>query len=295
VLVFRIDLPIFVYMEFKHQVTELIRQRRSVRSYSPVRLESGMEQQVRDILHQHAIGPLNNQVTFQLVESRSSNEMEKVKIGTYGFIKGARHFVAGVVGRNAFAEEDYGYLLEKIILHLLEKGLGTCWLGGTFKRSEFTQLLSHSSELFIPAVTPVGYPADTMSKRERLIRKGAGSDRRKPWDELFFDETFSKPLRLEKFERDFTPFEMVRLAPSASNKQPWRVVRSKSNFHFILDRTPGYTGFVKNVDLQRIDMGIAMAHFELSFNESGQDGSWEILDHGIALAEGSEYIVSWVR
>jgi len=50
----------------------------------------------------------------------------------------AQYFVAGTVRSVAFAEEDYGYLLEEIMLQLLDMGLGTCWLGGTFKRNELT-------------------------------------------------------------------------------------------------------------------------------------------------------------
>ena len=68
---------------------------------------------------------------------------------------------------------------------------------------------------------------------------------------------------------------MVRLAPSASNRQPWRIIagRSRKDFHFFLERTPGYNNnrFVKS-DLQRVDMGIAMCHFELAMKESGFNG-----------------------
>ena len=34
--------------------------------------------------------------------------------------------------------------------------------------------------------------------------------------------------------------EMVRRGPSASNKQPWRVVRAGERWHLYLQRTRGY-------------------------------------------------------
>ena len=47
-------------------------------------------------------------------------------------------------------------------------------------------------------------------------------------------------------------------------------------------------------DLQRVDMGIAMAHFELTAMEVGLDGSW-IVDNQISSSEieGIEYLVTW--
>jgi hypothetical protein len=246
-----------------------------------------------DLLAFYKRGPMGSSISFQLVHKKMGKE-GKVKIGTYGFIKGAQYFIAGEVKKGPFSEVDYGFLFEKIMLHILELGLGSCWLGGTFKRSEFTQFLGNTGDMIIPAISPVGFPANGMSKREKLIRRGAGSDSRKAWEELFFEEKFGNVMDERKEDAYLLPLQMLRLAPSASNKQPWRIVRSKKDFHFFLQRTPGYGGFIKNVDLQRIDIGIAMAHFELSCNETGRAGSWKILKPGIELADDCEYIVSWV-
>lgn len=282
-------------MKFEQSVTLLIRQRKSVRNYLPKAFDPSLESQIREILASHTKGPMGNEVTFHLVKEKKDNDGGKVKIGTYGFIKGARYFIAGEVREGRFFNEDYGFLLEKVMLHMLEAGLGTCWLGGTFSRSEFSQIIGADKDLLIPAVTPVGFPADKMSTRERLIRRGAGSDRRKPWRELFFEDSFEKPLEYDEENETHLPLEMVRLGPSASNKQPWRIVKSGRIYQFILERTPGYGSFAKNVDLQRIDMGIAMAHFELTAKEIGMDGRWEVLDPDIELKNEMEYIISWVQ
>lgn len=297
-------------MKLNQPVTELIRQRRSVRNYLPKEFDTKTKDQVREILSRYTSGPMGNKVAFHLVKRNASTNGQRLKIGTYGFIKGAQYFIVGTMNRDAFAEEDYGFLLEQIILHMHDMGLGTCWLGGTFKRSDFTRLLGHSDDTFIPAVTPVGHPASSMSNRERLIRKGAGSDQRKPWEELFFEMAFDQPLQRDAgSEHDRLLLEMVRLAPSASNKQPWRIVRGNNVFHFFLQRTPGYGGFVKDVDLQRIDMGIAMAHFELTARTHGAAGGWKVMDphpvrgagsskagdHAILPNDNTLYIVSWVQ
>ena len=95
------------------------------------------------------------------------------------------------------------------------------------------------------------------------------------------------------------PLEMVRIGPSASNKQPWRVVNHNQFWRFYLRRTAGYYDDpVKRLlglcDLQRLDMGIAMCHFELTARELGLDGKWgveeEVDKYPNAL---TEYVVSW--
>ena len=66
-----------------------------------------------------------------------------------------------------------------------------------------------------------------------------------------------------------------------------------------MQRTPGYReDIIKKVlrlcDLQRLDMGIAMSHFELTAKELGLKGKWVVEDdlnkNPSAL---TEYIVSW--
>ncbi len=97
-----------------------------------------------------------------------------------------------------------------------------------------------------------------------------------------------------------TVLDMVRWGPSASNKQPWRILNVGGIWHFYLQRTPGYgkesmLGRLLGVaDVQRIDMGIAMCHFELSALEMGVSGRWSVsAPSGIKLPPNTEYVVSW--
>ena len=90
----------------------------------------------------------------------------------------------------------------------------------------------------------------------------------------------------------------MRLAPSASNRQLWKVVKKDDRFHFYLRRTPGYQDqavlkWTGRADLQRI--GIAMCHFDLVCNEKGHTGKWLVHDPKLALPdELTGYCVSWV-
>jgi hypothetical protein len=49
-------------------------------------------------------------------------------------------------------------------------------------------------------------------------------------------------------------------------------------------------------DIQRLDMGIAMAHFELTARELGLSGRWERKEPSVQKPdELTEYVVSWVN
>ena len=93
------------------------------------------------------------------------------------------------------------------------------------------------------------------------------------------------------------PLEMLRLGPSASNRQPWRLVKESGRdiFHLYLRRSRGYDKLIKAVDLQRIDMGIAMSHFELTARELGLGGRWQAVSPSVSpVPERTEYVQSWI-
>ncbi len=236
--------------------------------------------------------PFGTQTRFHLVHAVSP-QLGRVR-GSYGVIKGARDYIVGVVQQSERDLEDFGFLFEKIILLATEMGLGTCWMGGTFNRSSFADRVELKPDEILPAVSPVGYRAGRRTMVDSMFRFGAKSKMRKKWGELFFDGDFSTAL--DKGGDDYSiPIEMVRLAPSASNNQPWRIVRNVEGYHFFLQRSKNYDRLFR-VDLQRIDMGIAMCHFELAASEEGLGGKWSIEDVAVGdLPDRTEYVASWVR
>ncbi|MFA9424080.1 MAG: nitroreductase family protein, partial [Sedimentibacter sp.] len=167
-----------------------------------------------------------------------------------------------------------------------------CWLGGTFKKSDFEQYLSMNENEFIPIVSPVGIKKEKPRLLETAMRAVIGANNKKPWNELFFDGNVSTPLNKNIAGAYDVPIEMVRLGPSASNKQPWRIIKDKNLFHFYLCRNKGYK--VGNYDMQKNDLGIATCHFELAAKELGLNGKWEELAN-INSPKEWEYIITWIE
>ncbi len=286
-------------MQFHRPVTELIQMRFSCRTYQDRPIEEETRRDLADFLASDQVGPLGTRARFLLVAAAEQDRAELRGLGTYGVIRGATGFVIGAVGRETKGMEDYGYMLERIVLLATDLGLGTCWLGGFFTRSSFSTKIGLGRGEVVPAVIATGYPAERRTFVEEMVRRQAGSAQRYAWGQLFFRERLGSPLAREEAGAYAVPLEMVRLAPSASNKQPWRVVQDGSALHFFLQRTPGYgslLGLVRLADLQRVDMGIAMSHFELTAQELGLRGRWVSSDPGIPRPAGqTEYVVSWVE
>ncbi len=242
---------------------------------------------------------LGSSIRFQIAAANEEDASSLKELGTYGFIKNPAGFVIGSVLNQPFALEDFGYQMELIILRAVELGIGSCWLGGTFTKSRFSRLMDLNKGENIPSVISIGYPADQKAWMDRISRIYAGADRRLPWNEIFFTDTFTQPLPHAQAGQFQKPLELVRLAPSASNKQPWRILKRGDLFHFFLKRTKNYPSplfksLLGLADLQRIDMGIVMAHFEISAQEMGLIGDW-IMDKPDLPFETSEldFIATW--
>ena len=216
---------------FLHEIGELVQTRSSWRSYQKRGIDPEKTDQMSEFLaHLHG-GLFASKMRFMMVASEQSDYEDLKKLGTYGFIKNAPAFIVGAVEPGRFDLEDFGYAMETAILKATDIGLGTCWLGATFHKSNFTRRARVSEKELIPAVAAIGYPTSQRGTFDKIVRFGAGSKKRKKPEELFFDGSFGVPLKEEAAGEYFRPLQMVRLAPSASNRQPWRIVKEKDKPH----------------------------------------------------------------
>ena len=208
-------------------------------------------------------------------------------------LAGEKLYVSAVVAKGEHAEEAYGYSFEALLMHAHEMGLGTVWIGGTMPRDKFEAATGLAQNEVMPCMSPLGKVAKKMSIKESLMRKGVKADSRYDFSELFFKGDFGSPLTegkaMEAGLRD--ALECVRLAPSAVNKQPWRVVVGDRVAHFYEKHDKG--SITAGYDLQKIDLGIAMYHFEKELLAEGRLPKCEVNDPGIAVPEGVDYVVSY--
>jgi len=281
-------------MTFTKSIIDIIKERTSWRTYDPKPLEEDLRTRLTKLLELEGVKSpfdgLAGKYRFGLVGMPEFDPNEKKKIGTYGVIQGAQDFIVGAIEKSDYASEQYGYMMEYLILGATELNLGTCWLGGFFNKSLFGLKFNISPEEIMPAITSIGYYPNKRRKMEIMVRKSIRADKRYPWERLFFNGGFSEPLVQDDVEEKYaTLIEMVRLAPSAGNKQPWRIVKDpeENTFHFhVIEATGKYSVFPP------IDIGIAVCHWDLTAKELGIKGKWEISRPDIP-SEGFIYKISW--
>ena len=208
-------------------------------------------------------------------------------------ISGTDLWIAGKVKQVPHAEEAFGYSFEKVVLYAESLGLGTTWIAGTMNRPVFEKAINLQAGEKLPCVSPLGYPAQKMGLREVMMRKGVGADKRMKFENLFFEGSFEKPLSESAAGEIAEPLEMVRWAPSAVNKQPWRVVIAGGKAHFYEKRSRGYLG-ADGWDLQKIDLGIALYHFEYGLCGQGKKPAFCLDDPGIPTPPDVFYIATYV-
>lgn len=225
-------------------------------------------------------------VTFKLLDTETSHVSSPVIIG-------ATTYLAAKAPKRPGMEEAFGYAFEQAVLEATDLGLSTVWLAATIDRPAFEHAIDLGPDEAMPAVSPLGYAADKSSLRETVMRRSMKSDERVPFGSLFFANDFDHALSESEAGIWKTPLEMVRKAPSATNKQPWRAVVQDGGVHFFEQKTRGYAK--DGVDIQKVDLGIAICHFEIAAQETGCTGRIVQEDPEIFAPEGCDYIATWKR
>lgn len=196
-------------------------------------------------------------------------------------IEGEDTYIAAKVPKVKHCEEAFGYSFEMMVLFAWRLGIGTTWIGGTLNRPLFEKAADTKDDEYMMIVTPIGYPSKTQSEVDTRLREIVQGDWRVPYSELFYENDFTTPL-----DSNEDCLDAVRWAPSAANRQPWRVVKQDDEYHFYLEHTKGYSSGV-DWDVQKIDLGIAICHFMYV-----KRGNLIIDEPNIKINEYVEYIAT---
>lgn len=265
-------------------IEKLVRSRRSVRTFDDRAVDAETRAKLQAFIEK-LDNPYGLTIEYRLLDAKEHKLSSPV-------VSGGELYVGGKMKRTEHMEEAFGYSFEQLVLYAQSLGLGTVWIGGTMDRGVFEKAMELGEGEVMPCVSPLAYPGKKMALRESMMRKGLKADDRRPFGELFFDGSLDVPLTAEKAGKLAFPLEMVRWAPSAVNKQPWRVIVTDKAAHFYLKKAKGFAdGGAGN--MQKIDMGIALCHFELAAKERGLTVSFALSDPGLETSADMEYIASY--
>ncbi|KAJ4462845.1 putative Nitroreductase family protein [Paratrimastix pyriformis] len=252
-------------------LVESIKQRTSWRKYEGAPLTPAERATIQSFLDDDRLmtGPFGLRVRVVLVDKDHEG-----KLGTYGVISGCSTFLVGKLAErgNPTDGSDFGCVFERLVLRCTQMGLGTVWLGGTFNGPEFSRAAQCAPGERVVIVSPVGHKTTKRGMMDGMMRTFAGSAKRLAWDKIFFRPAGAAlaPLATPAEAGPLAvPLELARLAPSAVNRQPWRMV-----VHATAPATVSFWGVPDKHGFSRNDVGIAMCHFETAMAAAHLAGAW---------------------
>jgi len=233
-----------------------LRQRQSIRSFSekpiPEDLVKKLMAEITDI-NTHRAG-----LHFSLVTD-DSRPFEGFS-ASYGMLRGVRNFVACIVDstvRNVWIEA--GYAAQQFVMFAVELGLGTCYVGGTFKRDAVNLQMRAGWKL--PFVVAFGYPEE----KEGMISKFAVKflhRKKTSYIDFLADRSESALHFVNQNEWMKSGLEGLDSAPSSINRRPVRIAIENNTVKAYVEKP--------SADML-IDLGIGLWNFE-----SASGGFFEI-------------------
>lgn len=182
-----------------------------------------------------------------------------LKLSGRMFSGGVSTYVALIGPDEDGCRERFGYFGEKLVLHATERGLGTCWVAGTFDRESVVVPLAEGE--VIHDVIPVGYKPAKQPLKQRTVRAGLRRMDKKP-------EALYQGLTSLAEAPDWvrSGIEAVLKGPSAVNQQPVVFVQDEAGIRATLPRYKR--------EIEYTDLGIAKLHFQLGAEAAGVSGTW---------------------
>ncbi len=211
---------------------EFITKRKSIRKYDLTPLDQDTLGSITSYMH--TVKPLYDsiQVDMKLVSQNDVNNLLSIN---------APHYIIVSSEKKEGYLTHVGFMLQQVDLFLSSIGIGSCWLGmGKPSKSILT-----TSELEFVIVLALG------KSKEPLHRMNISEFKRKPIEAI------------SNVHEEDSLLSAVRLAPSATNSQPWYFIRSGDRFHAYCIKN----NMVKAIlyeKMNKIDMGIAICHLWLA-------------------------------
>lgn len=222
----------------KANLYEAIFRRKSIRKYELTSLDGNTIAEIS--AHMDDLKPMYDNIKTEM-KIISQNDVKQ------RLMKKAPHYIAVFSENKEGYLSNVGFMLQQMDLFLSANGIGSCFQGIPKPKGEILK----STELEFVIVLAFGKPT------EPLHRENISEFKRKPLEQIT-DISGADEL-----------LEPVRIAPSSTNSQPWFFTGGKNIFHAYCAKL----NFIKAVmfkKLNKIDMGIAMYHLQISAEHFGK-------------------------
>ncbi len=237
--------------------------RKSTRKYSLENLDHQTILEIKkSLLNVETL--FNTNLQMYLVSKTDIYSMLDGYIGSIGKIE-APYYLILANEDSKKGHLDVGFAGEQIVLELTKRELATCWIGANFRDIEIKKHFNINQNVL--ALISVGKANNYSPYKE------GDSIKRKDTDEILI-----KDLPTDAYK---SVIKAIRVAPSAINNQPWRILIENDSISLYLAKA----NLVKKIvlkDLNYIDMGIAAKHLEIALKTLEYKYNWQkILDKEI--------------
>jgi hypothetical protein len=269
-------------------IIEIINRRKSCRTFSQILLNPSDKKVLEDFISENRDLIGNEEIDLCIIEKKDSNKRMELN---YGMIQGHNTYLLGTTKSSIDSRVHYGYLMEKVVLKATEIGISTCWIG-YFDDTYFNEIIIEKG-FEIPSIVILGYPKDKQTNLNKFARFAINASKRMNWERLFFNYNSKSPLNPDLIQEYSDSLEMVRLAPSSGNTQPWRIFFNGTTKEFHFFKKPISKRYEEK-GLHDIDLGIALSHFELTSLYNNLSGSWiKYIQDKLDSIDDLQYIITW--
>lgn len=205
----------------------IIFKRKSIRRYDLSPLEKSTLKEISEMLN--TIKPLYNDIQTEIKIINTDDVNRRM-------MKKAPHYFGVFSETKKGYLTNIGFMMQQVDLRLSARGIGTCWQGIPVPKKEILK----SSNLKFVILMAFGYPTEP-------LHRDLSGFKRKSIDKIAEIEDADEIL------------EAARLAPSATNSQPWFFMGDKNLIHAYSVKPSIFKGLVVNKYIP-IDMGISLYH-----------------------------------
>lgn len=241
---------------------EAIFHRKSIRSYDMTPLSPDTLLQINQYID--SVKPLegNTETEFSFIGTSDVKNLLPIK---------APHYICLYSKKTRGYLMNAGFMLQQIDLYLSSRGLGSCWLGmGKPTNKAPTRI----DDLDFVIMLALGKSDETLHRTDESEFK------RKSLDQIGNAEGVGDLL------------EAVRLAPSATNSQPWFITGDAQRMHISRVKLNPIKALIYD-KMNQIDLGIALCHLDLAAKMKGQEAQFIYDERDKDKAPGGyEYMAS---
>lgn len=219
--------------EIRMNIAHMIPRRRSVRAYRAETIDPAVLADLRACMDN--LVPLipGAKVEGRIIPTSHGNFLQKWK---------TPHFIAIFSDGSDDALLNVGFMYQQLDLYAQSIGLGTCWVG----LGSLTEEETVPEGMKLAVMMAIGLPDDVPERTPADFK-------RKPMAELA--------------DQPDDRLETLRLAPSATNSQPWTAVHDGDSLHLYREEL----GLIKQRThgrMNKIDMGIGLCHLYVTNPET---------------------------